>query len=73
MDVEGTTGLGPSIGFHRRDAATYELFYVRPQPDCATKADCVQYAPVTRNVLLWDIFPGPQARGGLQDRTSGIT
>jgi hypothetical protein len=61
VDVEGTTGLGPSIGFHRRDAATYELFYVRPQPDCAAKPDCVQYAPVTKNVLLWDIFPGPQA------------
>jgi hypothetical protein len=61
VDVEGTTGLGPSIGFHRRDSATYELFYVRPQPDCATKPDCVQYAPVTKNVLLWDIFPGPQA------------
>jgi hypothetical protein len=61
VDVEGTTGLGPSIGFHRRDAATYELFYVRPQPECATKPDCVQYAPVTKNVLLWDIYPGPQA------------
>ena len=46
VDVEGTTGLGPSIGFHRRDSATYELFYVRPQPDCATRPDCVQYAPV---------------------------
>jgi hypothetical protein len=61
VDVEGTTGLGPSIGFHRRDAATYELFYVRPQLDCQAKPDCVQYAPVTKNVLLWDIFPGPQA------------
>lgn len=61
VDVEGTSGLGPSIGFHRRDAATYELFYVRPQTDCAAKPDCVQYAPVTKNVLLWDIFPGPQA------------
>jgi hypothetical protein len=61
VDVEGTTGLGPAIGFHRRDPATYELFYVRPQPDCATKPDCVQYAPVTKNVLLWDIFPGAQA------------
>ena len=61
VDVEGTTGLGPSIGFHRRDSATYELFYVRPQPECATKPDCVQYAPVTKNVLLWDIYPEPQA------------
>ena len=61
VDVDGTTGLGPSIGFHRRDSATYELFYVRPQPDCAAKPDCVQYAPVTKNVLLWDIYPEPQA------------
>ena len=30
VDVEGTTGLGPSIGFHRRDRATHELFYLRP-------------------------------------------
>jgi len=66
LDVEGTTGLGPSIGFHRRDSATYELFYVRPQPECSTKADCVQYAPVTKNVLLWDIFPGPQGAAGYQ-------
>ncbi|MEO5822820.1 MAG: family 16 glycoside hydrolase [Vicinamibacteraceae bacterium] len=64
VDVEGTTGLGPSIGFHRRDAATYDLFYVRPQPECPTKADCVQYAPVTKSVLLWDIYPGPQAAAG---------
>jgi hypothetical protein len=34
---------------------------VRPQLDCQAKPDCVQYAPVTKNVLLWDIFPGPQA------------
>jgi Domain of Unknown Function (DUF1080) len=60
-DVEGTSGLGPSIGFHRRDAATYELFYVRPNPECVTRPDCVQYAPVTKNVLLWDLFPEPQA------------
>jgi hypothetical protein len=64
VDVEGTTGLGPSIGFHRRDGSTYELFYVRPNPDCPKKPDCVQYAPVTKNVLLWDIFPGPQAAAG---------
>ena len=30
-------------------------------PTCATRPDCVQYAPVTKNVLLWDIFPGSQA------------
>jgi hypothetical protein len=61
VDVEGTVGLGPAIGFHRRDRATHELFYLRPNPDCATRPDCVQYAPVTNGVLLWDLFPGWQA------------
>ena len=61
VDVEGSTGLGPAIGFHRRDRTTHELFYLRPNPDCATRPDCVQYAPVTKGVLLWDLFPGWQA------------
>src|SRR5689334_7584051 len=30
LDVEGTAGLGPSVGFHRRDDKNFELFYVRP-------------------------------------------
>jgi hypothetical protein len=60
VDVEGSTGLGPAIGFHRRDRTTHELFYLRPNPDCATRPDCVQYAPVTQSVLLWDLFPGWQ-------------
>ena len=60
VDVEGTTGLGPAIGFHRRDRTTHELFYLRPNPDCATRPDCVQYAPVTKSVLLWDLYPGWQ-------------
>ena len=64
VDVEGTTGLGPSIGFRRRDGQNYELFYVRPRQSgtgCEVEADCVQYAPMVKNVLLWDIYPGLQA------------
>jgi hypothetical protein len=61
VDVEGSTGLGPAIGFHRRDRTTHELLYLRPNPECATRPDCVQYAPVTNSVLLWDLFPGWQA------------
>jgi hypothetical protein len=60
VDVEGTTGLGPAIAFHRRDRTTHELLYLRPNPECATRPDCVQYAPVTKSVLLWDLFPGWQ-------------
>jgi hypothetical protein len=38
-----------------------EMVYVRPSANCATAPDCVQYAPVTNGVLLWDLFPNYQA------------
>jgi hypothetical protein len=62
LDVEGTAGLGPSVGFHRRDDRTFELFYVRP--GACPRSDCVQYAPVVKGVLLWDLYPGLQAAAG---------
>jgi hypothetical protein len=60
LDVEATAGMGPSIGFRRRDARDLELFYLRPRPTCAQEPDCVQYAPFVKGVLLWDILPGWQ-------------
>ena len=60
LDVESTAGMGPSIGFRRRDAKDLELFYLRPRPTCAQEPDCVQYAPFVKGVLLWDIYPGLQ-------------
>ena len=62
LDVEGTAGLGPSVGFHRRDDKNFELFYVRP--GTCPAADCVQYAPWVKGVLLWDLYPGLQAAAG---------
>jgi hypothetical protein len=38
-----------------------EMLYVRPSANCAAAPDCVQYAPVTNGVLLWDVFPQYQA------------
>jgi hypothetical protein len=60
LDVEGTAGMGPAIGFRRRDAKDLELFYLRPRPTCDQDVDCVQYAPFVKGVLLWDIYPGLQ-------------
>jgi hypothetical protein len=65
FDVE-PTGFGPGVGFRRRDADTYEDFYLRPQPTCAEKVDCLQYAPFTRGVLLWDLYPHFQAPAPLR-------
>jgi hypothetical protein len=61
VDVEPAKGMGPGIGFRRADRDGYESFYIRPVPSCATARDCLQYAPVVRGVLLWDIYPEHQS------------
>jgi hypothetical protein len=61
LDVEPTTGMGPGVGFRRKGPDTYESFYIRPFPNCATAWDCLQYAPVVRGVLLWDVYPAYQS------------
>jgi hypothetical protein len=55
-------GMGAGLGFRMRDEDTFEVLYLRPQPDCATAVDCTQYAPYTHKVLLWDLFPHYQAK-----------
>jgi 3-keto-disaccharide hydrolase len=61
-------GMGAGVGFRMRDEEPkpglypeMEMLYVRPSTNCATAPDCVQYAPVTNGVLLWDMFPQYQA------------
>jgi hypothetical protein len=51
----------PGISFRRRDDATAEEFYLRPGPNCPASDDCIQYAPVTHGLMLWDIYPEYQA------------
>ncbi len=60
-------GMGAGIGFRRRDKDTYEDVYLRPRPKCSEAVDCVQYAPYSRGVLLWDLFPGYQAPAPLRE------
>jgi len=60
------TGI-PGIEFHRQDAASAEEFYLRPGPDCPPSDDCVQYAPVTHGVMLWDFYPEYQASAPVRE------
>jgi hypothetical protein len=57
FDVVPNGPMGAGIGFRRRDDDTYEDFYLRPRPNCSAAPDCIQYAPETHGVLLWDVFP----------------
>ena len=53
-----TVGRGaPGVSFRQQDEGNYELVYLRPDPSCPAFRACIQYAPQTHGVLLWDLFP----------------
>lgn len=66
-DVEPTGTMGAGFAFRRRDKDTYEDFYLRPRPHCEDAPDCIQYAPQSHGVLLWDLFPQYQSPAPLTD------
>ena len=63
-----TIGRGaPGIAFRQQDENNFELLYLRPDPACPAFRACIQYAPWTHGVLLWDLFPQYQARAQLRE------
>ena len=63
-----TIGRGaPGIAFRQQDEGNFELLYLRPDPSCPAFHACMQYAPQTHSVLLWDLFPQYQTRAPLRE------
>jgi hypothetical protein len=63
-----TVGRGaPGIAFRQQDEKNFELLYLRPDPACPAFRACMQYAPQTHGVLLWDLFPQYQTRAPLRE------
>ena len=63
-----TIGRGaPGIVFRQQDENNFELLYLRPDPACPAFRACIQYAPQTHGVLLWDLFPQYQTRAPLRE------
>jgi hypothetical protein len=63
-----TIGRGaPGIAFRQQDEGNFELLYLRPDPNCPAFGACMQYAPQTHGVLLWDLFPQYQTRAPLRE------
>lgn len=56
-DVATDAGMGAGLFFRRVDNDNNEMFYLRPKAKCEEAPDCVQYAPFTHGVLLWDVLP----------------
>jgi hypothetical protein len=65
-DVAATSDRGAGFVFRRADQDNYEMFYLRPRPKCEQAPDCIQYAPETHGVLLWDMFPQYQGPAPLR-------
>jgi hypothetical protein len=64
-----TIGRGaPGIAFRQQDDDNFELLYLRPDPNCPAFRACIQYAPQTHGVLLWDLFPQYQSRAPLREK-----
>jgi len=63
-----TIGRGaPGIAFRQQDEKNFELVYLRPDPNCPAFRACIQYAPQTHGVLLWDFFPQYENRAPLRE------
>jgi hypothetical protein len=63
-----TVGRGaPGIVFRQQDDDNFELLYLRPDPNCPAFRACIQYAPQTHGVLLWDLFPQYENRAPLRE------
>jgi len=63
-----TIGRGmPGIAFRQQDEDNFELLYLRPDAACPAFRACIQYAPQTHGVLLWDLFPQYQTRAPLRE------
>jgi len=56
FDVKPVGRGMPGVVFRQKDEGNYELFYLRPDPDCPAYIACLQYAPQTHGVMLWDLF-----------------
>lgn len=66
-DVD-TIGRGmPGLAFRLKDDDNFELLYLRPDPACPAFRACMQYAPQTHGVMLWDLFPPYQTRAPLRE------
>ena len=63
IKLNGTGILG--IKFRDAGHSAAEVFYMRPQPNCAASDDCVQYMPYENGAYEWDEYPEYQSKAQL--------
>lgn len=61
FDIKPVGEEMPGIRFHQKDGDTADMLYIRVSPDCAASQDCLQYVPIIKGRVLWDVYPQYQA------------
>lgn len=61
FDIKPVGEEMPGIRFHQQDGDTADMLYIRVSPDCPASQDCLQYVPITKGRVLWDVYPQYQA------------
>jgi hypothetical protein len=51
----------PGIRFRQQNGDTADMLYIRVSPDCPASQDCLQYVPIIKGRVLWDVYPQYQA------------
>lgn len=57
--------LGVRLRTQNRENA--EALYFRPQKDCSTSSDCMQYMPLEHGAFEWDLFPEYQTAAPIRN------
>jgi hypothetical protein len=61
FDIKPVGEEMPGIRFHQKDGDTADMLYFRVSPDCPASQDCLQYVPILKGRILWDVYPQYQA------------
>ena len=61
FDIKPVGEEMPGIRFHQKDGDTADMLYIRVGPDCPASQDCLQYVPIIKGRVLWDVYPQYQA------------
>ena len=61
FDIKPVGEEMPGIRFHQKDGDTADMLYIRVSPDCPASQDCLQYVPILKGRILWDVYPQYQA------------
>ena len=68
FDIKPVGEEMPGIRFHQKNGDTADMLYIRVSPDCPASQDCLQYVPIIKSRVLWDVYPQYQASAPFREK-----